>query len=281
VNTRLTTAQRFVLADSNSSDVSDVEHPPDLHPARPFARREPLTPSQVAERYHQRRHDAGSWRERARRAASSLAAPLWPDYAFDPDDLADIARRAVIAGNLRRSPTPQERRRGIFERVLSELDERRPGAVIQDPRWFITRCGGAEFAFTVVYAAVNEYVALCGSNLAMSAADSGSYYADVWDFVLEGENYNSGASPFEPVEVTRAGEFTFLGAGERKMWSFAANTWMVDYARGFVPHMAIHGSTENATVALNMSAVRDTMLGVAKMALREHAKRLTGTYSQR
>jgi len=228
----------------------------------------------MARRHHRRRREMGSWRAQLGGTLAKVASSVLPGYVFDPDDLAVLTREAVARFPIDRFASVEERRQSLFQYVIEALRERAPGRIAKEPRWFITRCGGAEFSLALLYAAANEYVALCGSNLGLTGADSGSYFADVWDFILEGENYNAGASPYEPIEVTRAGEFTYLGAGDRKMWSVSKPTWMLDYARGVIPLMSGHACIENATVALNLAAIRNVLWDLGRMATREHIERL-------
>lgn len=226
-----------------------------------------LKPSQMVKTQHLR-----SRPNALARAAGRLA------YALDPDFIAEVTREAV--DRARRSPlSPEERRREMFAWVIDRLCDRYPGRIEREPEWVLTRCGGAELTLGVIYGAPNEYLAFCGTNLGLTGADSGSYLADVWDFILEGENYNAGASPFDEREVTRAGEVTFLPAGDRKKWSLTGPGWMLDYARGAVPTMFWHANVEAVLLTANLKALGSLVRTVTRGTLREARGRLSGRFS--
>lgn len=210
-------------------------------------------------------------------AAGSRLVPdrLQPDYLMCPAELAALTREAVERHPLRKGQSREQRRRELFRFVIDGLAERYPGYVDREPTWFLNRCGGAEFSTAMLYVAPHEYAFIIGTNVGICGADSGCYATDVWDFMLEGENYNAPADPFEPVEVTRAGEFTFLGRGQRKTWSLSAPGWMIDYARGFVPSMSPHGLLENLSVTANLSAVIHNGRIFASKMLRSQWRRLS------
>jgi hypothetical protein len=173
-----------------------------------------------------------------------------------PTELQRISAEIVASFPLAEGEDREARRTRMFRALIDRLATTYPGYVDRDPKWFLIRCGGAEFSIALLYVAPHEYALLCGSNVGIVGADSGCYHADVWDFILEGENYNTSADPFEPVEITRAGEYTFLGRGERKIWSLSAPGWMIDYGRGLIPGMVGHGLLETISVLGNVGATR-------------------------
>jgi C-8 sterol isomerase len=213
---------------------------------------------------------AEAWHARSRpgRVAQAVSR-LAPAYALDPDGIAEVTRDAVARARVSVGLSAEARRRELFTRVIDGLDERFPRRIDRDPEWLLTRCGGAEMTLGILYGAPNEYLAFCGTNLGISGADSGSYPADVWDFILEGDNYNAGASPFDPVEVTRAGEVTFLGSGDRKKWSLTGPGWMLDYARGVVPAMFWHGNVEALLLTTNVKGFVGLVRAFAKSTVRQ------------
>jgi C-8 sterol isomerase len=181
---------------------------------------------------------------------------LLPRYVMCPAELQQISAEVVARFPLAPGGDREARRKQMFSALIDRLATTYPGYIDRKPDWFLIRCGGAEFTIGLLYVAPHEYALLCGSNVGIVGADSGCYHADVWDFILEGENYNASADPFEPVEVTRAGEYTFLGQGERKIWSTSAPCWMIDYGRGLIPGMVGHGLLETLSVLGNVRATR-------------------------
>ena len=191
-------------------------------------------------------------------------------FLFDPNFLWQITRESVEDFPQRAFRRRGDCRQARFDHIIARLAERHPGRVETRPTWFLNRCGGAQFSAAFLHVSAWEYVLLCGSNVGLSGADSGTYATDVWDFIIEGENYNVGADPMEPVEVTRAGEYTFLGRGERKTWSMSAPCWMIDYARGFTPLMSPFGLAENLTVSTNPRATLRSGSRFLGMMAQEH-----------
>ncbi|MFN7143155.1 MAG: hypothetical protein ACK4YP_05220 [Myxococcota bacterium] len=240
---------------------------PERHPATPAAPRPTVRPSEMP----------AAWRAGRPSAVRRALARVAPRYTLDPDVLAEVTRDAVERARAS-GLAPEERRRDMFGYVLDRLDRQYPGRIFREPEWVVTRCGGAEMTLGIVYGAPNEYLAFCGTNLGIAGADSGSYLADVWDFILEGDNSNAGASPFDPVEVTRAGEVTFLGAGDRKKWSLSGPGWMLDYARGVVPSMFWHGNIEAVAMTANFHALGTLVRAFRQGTVRELTGRATGRF---
>ncbi len=191
-------------------------------------------------------------------------------FLFDPNFLWQITQEAVEDFPQHAFASRSDCRQARLDHIISRLNELHPGRVETRPKWFLNRCGGAQFSAAFLHVSAWEYVLLCGSNVGITGADSGTYATDVWDFIIEGENYNVGADPLEPVEVTRAGEYTFLGRGDRKVWSMSGPCWMIDYARGFMPLMSPFGLAENLTVSANPRALIQSGSVFFEMMLREH-----------
>lgn len=165
--------------------------------------------------------------------------------------------------------------------IVQKLAEAYPNHIQQDAPTILYTGGRATGLLRVLYCSVDEYVALYWSDWGLKSTDSGSYKAHVYDYITEGNNVNWNARYLEhrprDYEITEPGEYTFLGRGDRKIWSFEGPCGMVDHGIGDVISMAKFALVSNFSSTLNFQAVKSLLSTQATAIAHEYAQRLKDT----
>lgn len=165
--------------------------------------------------------------------------------------------------------------------IIDKLNEAYPGHINLDAPTILYTGGRATGCLRVLYCSVDEYVALYWSDWGLSSTDSGSYKAHVYDYIMEGQNINWKANHFSEnssdFEIAIPGEYTFLGRGERKIWSFDGPCAMVDHGIGDVISMAKFATLSNATNTLNFEAIGSLLSSQVGALAHEYGLRLKNT----
>jgi len=169
-------------------------------------------------------------------------------------------------------------RQAQHDYIADELAKAYPGHIDQDAPTFLYTGGRACGLLRVLYCSVDEYVALYWSDWGLMSTDSGSYKAHVYDYITEGQNINWSGRPegFNPkdYEITEPGEYTFLGRGDRKIWSFEGPCGMVDHGIGDIISMSKFAVVSNLFSTLNMEQVGKLMSTQAKAVAHEYTQRI-------
>lgn len=169
-------------------------------------------------------------------------------------------------------------RQAQHEYIANELSKAYPGHINVDAPTILYTGGRATGCLRVLYCSVDEYIALYWSDWGLMSTDSGSYKAHVYDYITEGQNINWNAHHLEfnakNFEITEPGEYTFLGKGDRKIWSFEGPCGMVDHGIGDVISMAKYALVSNFTSTLNFKAAGDLLSNQAKAVAHEYGQRL-------
>lgn len=163
--------------------------------------------------------------------------------------------------------------------ITNELAKAYPNHIDQNAPTILYSGGRATGLLRVLYCSMDEYIALYWSDWGLLSTDSGAYEkAHVYDYITEGHNINWNARFLEynpkDFEVTTPGEYTFLGRGDRKIWSFEGPCGMVDHGIGNIPSMAKFAIANNAFVTLNSRAVGSLISNQAKAVAHEYAQRM-------
>jgi len=162
--------------------------------------------------------------------------------------------------------------------IAHELAQAYPGHIDQDAPTILYTGGRATGLLRVLYCSVDEYVALYWSDWGLMSTDSGSYKAHVYDYITEGQNINWSGNPdkFNPkdYEITEPGEYTFLGRGDRKIWSFEGPCGMVDHGIGDIISMTKFALVSNFTSTLNTEQVSKLLSTEASAVAHEYAQRM-------
>lgn len=169
-------------------------------------------------------------------------------------------------------------RQAQHDYIANELAKAYPGHIDQNAPTFLYTGGRATGLLRVLYCSVDEYVALYWSDWGLKSTDSGSYKAHVYDYITEGQNINWSANPtdFNPkdYEVTEPGEYTFLGRGDRKIWSFEGPCGMVDHGLGDIISMSKFAMVSNFFSTLNMQQVGKLISSQTSALAHEYAQRI-------
>ena len=122
-----------------------------------------------------------------------------------------------------------------FQKVASELQERYRGHILPPKyrEWVMLKNSGMTLSIAVLHASITEYIALTGS-----ALDTQGYLGRHWLnttlIVLSGSVKYWEEGSIEAIEYHPGDSFTFY-SGTTGCLAWEANTWIIEYARGFLP----------------------------------------------
>lgn len=166
--------------------------------------------------------------------------------------------------------------------IINELAKVYPGHIDQHAPTLLYTGGRATGLLRVLYCSVDEYIALYWSDWGLMSTDSGSYKSHVYDYITEGQNINWHGNPesfdAKDFEITEPGEYTFLGKGDRKIWSFEGPCGMVDHGIGDVISMTKFALVSNFTSTLNMEQVGKLISTESLAVAREYAQRMKDAF---
>ncbi len=144
-------------------------------------------------------------------------------YAFDPDRLHEISRKAV--------GQPFD---AMCRTVVDELDAAYPGEIDRKDEWVFNLAAGATGIMNVLHGSLTEYLIIFGTPVGTEAW-SGRYLLDIHDFIVAGEMWTyTEDRPGERV-VTGPGERAVLRKGRVKGFRFEPGCWALEYGRGPIP----------------------------------------------
>ena len=179
-------------------------------------------------------------------------------YLFDPQQLHEISIEATKQGT-----TLEEK----FSYVIDTLSQQYPGRINMETKWILNSANGALGTMTILYASLSEYILLFGSPIG-TEGHSGRYFADVYDFMLEGEMWTYYEGETER-RVYLPGDAAHLGRRRAKGYCLREQGWMLEYARGCIPAMLPMGLADNFFSNLDFRSVWYTLLIYGKLTIRE------------
>ncbi|KAK7501892.1 hypothetical protein BaRGS_00006978 [Batillaria attramentaria] len=152
---------------------------------------------------------------------------LKKSYLFSEEDVAAIARKYVVESN---KEIP-----GAYSKVLEEFRRKYPGHILpdQDIQWIFMNAGGWMGAMCLLHASLTEYVLFFGTAVD-TTGHSGRYWANISDTILIGTFHQWKEGALERITYG-PGDTVFHAWGEATSVSWKAETWMVEYGRGFIP----------------------------------------------
>ena len=163
-------------------------------------------------------------------------------YLFQPEALHEIARKAV--------GMPYKE---MFTKVTNDLEMLVPGRIRHKQRWLFNTACGATGQMTLLYGSLSEYIILFGTPIGTEGF-SGRYFADVHDFMLDGEMWTYHDGDFER-SVYKPGDWARLDRGRAKGYCVKDHAWMLEYARGWIPLMLPIGLADNFFSNLDFRSV--------------------------
>lgn len=174
-------------------------------------------------------------------------------FIFDPDKLHECTKKGVGL------PVEQG-----CNAVVQALAEAFPGKISTRKRqWFFNNAGGAMGQMCVLHTSLREYLILFGSPIGTDG-HSGRYSCDVWDFVFDGEVWCYVEGQMER-SVYKAGDVAFLGSNQAKGYRIPDHSWMLEYARGFIPSMLPFGLADTFFSTLDFKTIGNTLRGYHKV----------------
>eukprot|EP01138_Halocafeteria_seosinensis_P010193 gb/GECG01010410.1/.p1 GENE.gb/GECG01010410.1/~~gb/GECG01010410.1/.p1 ORF type:complete len:248 (+),score=17.48 gb/GECG01010410.1/:1-744(+) len=124
----------------------------------------------------------------------------------------------------------------MFLNITKSLQQSHPtgiSAVVQEHPWIFINAGGWMGAYSLLYSSLSEYVLLFGTPIG-SGGHSGRYWAHIEDTTITGTFHQW------PEGSTRKKTYGPSSTVVHRRWEatnvyWEADTWMVEYARGFIP----------------------------------------------
>ncbi len=177
-------------------------------------------------------------------------------YIFEPDLLQEICKQHLDL------PLQQK-----FEAISDVLEKRCPGRVPAKKRWIFNVAGGTMGMLTILYGSMSEYLIFFGSPIP-AGGYSGRYWADIYDVVLAGEMRCYTQGQFEQA-IYGPGDMAFLRRGTDKGYRIRSDTWMLEYARGFIPQMLPFGLLCSTITTLDFRSTRHQLWDYGRILVKE------------
>jgi len=177
-------------------------------------------------------------------------------YVFDPHTLEQIARAAV-------GQSPQEMVHTVGEGLRRSYAEQ----VDVGQPWILSLFGGTTGMIKVFHASITEYVAIYGAALGTSGF-SGRFQLEIHDIVLTGQMTTFLESRPLQRDVFAPGDHAVLPRGDTKGWGNGDDTWMLEYARGFVPSALPFGLGDALFSAMDPQTLLRTLAIYGTLTLR-------------
>lgn len=178
------------------------------------------------------------------------------DYIFDPKTLQEIANNTI--------GLPYEK---MFETLRAELEQKYSGRINEKIEWVFNNAGGCMYSVAVLYASLTEYILIFGSSIT-TQGHTGRHFAEIYDFVLDGELwYFQESRPFERI-VHKAGDNYYLGKLQSEGLCIPNQAWVLEYARGIIPSMLPFGLADSLLCTLDLKTVARTFGIYAKLLLK-------------
>ncbi len=178
-------------------------------------------------------------------------------YVFEPEDLHQIAKRAV----------GKRPRAAIFASVEDDLARLYPKHITRDNPWVFNNAGGAMGQIKVLHASLSEYILLFGTPIG-TEGHSGRYATEVFDFMLDGEMWCYHAGDFQRTEF-KPGDLAYLGADKAKGYAVPNYAFMLEYARGPIPTMLPFGLADTLFSTRDGVTMRRTLWQYARLTVRQ------------
>lgn len=179
------------------------------------------------------------------------------NYIFEPDILHEIAKKGI--------GLPYEK---MFETIRSELEQKYPQHICQNIEWIINNAGGCMYAVTVLHASMKEYLLIFGTSIG-TAGHTGRHFAEIYDFVIDGELwYFREERPFER-DIRKAGDRYYLGKFQSEGLCIKEQAWVLEYARGRIPLMMPFGLADSLFSTLDFKTLFRTLWLYGKLVMKE------------
>lgn len=178
-------------------------------------------------------------------------------YVFDPQELHEIAKRALI----------QQSRAEIIDSVEVELELRYPKHISRGNPWLFNNAGGAMGQIKLLHCSLTEYILIFGTPIG-TEGHSGRYGTEVYDFMLDGEMWCYYPGEFQRT-VFKPGDLAYLGPELAKGYAVPSHAYMLEYARGIIPSMLPFGLADSLLSTQDGTTLARTVLQYGKLVVKE------------
>ncbi len=175
---------------------------------------------------------------------------------FDPEKLKQICQ-----SNLH---LPLEQK---LDAVIDGIDKAYPKRIRTRKRWVFSIAGSVAGQLTLLYGSLSEYLLIVGFPVGTEGY-SGRFAPRIWDVMLEGEMTTYTLGQLTPT-LYLPGDMAFLKSGTDKGVAMKPNTWMLEYARGFIAQAMPMGILANSLITLDFRSVRHQFIDYTKICVRE------------
>lgn len=152
-------------------------------------------------------------------------------YHIDP-----IVLEQIVQGVVEQSKAQNLDSEASIELAREKIAEHYPNVVSKTPRcWMGSRAGGVLGKMTLLHASMSEYLIIFGCPTASSGFSGRYNFVEIWDFFFAGETLTCDleSNQIKP-NIYKAGDKGFLPKGQALSCEFKADTWMVEYGRGWI-----------------------------------------------
>ena len=181
-------------------------------------------------------------------------------YLMNPNHLHEITKESA------KLPT-----RDAFENIVTQLGKSYPNRIYNDKTWIFNTACGAMGQLKLLYGSLSEYLIFFGTPIG-TEGHSGRYFADVHDFMISGEMWTYHEGDIEKT-VYKPGDWALLERGKTKGYRAMNDTWMLEYARGWIPLMLPQGTWDNLFSNLDMRSLFKLFWEYGGMCVSELARR--------
>jgi hypothetical protein len=175
---------------------------------------------------------------------------------FDPEKLQEICRRNL--------DLPLEQK---LDAVIADIDRAYPKRIRTRKRWAFTIAGGVAGELTLLYGSLSEYLLIVGFPVGTEGY-SGRFAPRIWDIMLEGEMTTYTLGQITPT-LYLPGDMAYLKSGTDKGVAMKPNSWMVEYARGFIAQAMPMGILASSLITMDFRSVRHQFIEYTKICVRE------------
>jgi hypothetical protein len=175
---------------------------------------------------------------------------------FDPDTLQEVCKQNL--------DLPLEQK---LDAIIEGIDKAYPKRIRTRKRWVFTIAGGVAGQLTLLYGSLSEYLLIVGFPVGTEGY-SGRFAPRIWDIMLEGEMMTYTLGQITPA-LYRPGDMAFLKSGTDKGVSMKPNTWMLEYARGFIAQAMPMGILASSLITMDFLSVRHQFIDYSRICVRE------------
>ena len=175
---------------------------------------------------------------------------------FDADTLQEVVKKNL--------DLPLEQK---LDAVIDGIDRAYPKRIRTRKRWVFSIAGGVAGQLTLLYGSLSEYLLIVGFPVGTEGY-SGRFAPRIWDIMLEGGMMTYTLGQIAPAQY-KPGDMAYLKSGTDKGVAMKPNTWMLEYACGFIAQALPFGILANSLTTLDFRSVRHQFIDYSRICIRE------------